>query len=557
MATVIVGGGPMGLIAAIKLKKLGVKDVVVVDPLVDRTRPGILDAFVYKRVGKAVDDEKDIKAPSSVSQFTTKQADHIKILERQLIAVAKKNGVEIEESEFTELKSDGVKVKHTEKSPDGKDEKVEERPFKAKFVFDATGNRREVVKKVGEPSDIIHVGSSPVERHFQAHVKMKPEDFALLAKPLSNTQKPLWHTLALEKLRKDFGWPHFAEPYIRFKGFEKDKVMLNFEIPPGLKEEQYKAWLDALLFLKTGKEMTFEPLKKSKEGRKPKPRFNPYPAKLTKLDKFHYEGPPAVLPIGDTMIDPYAPLGHGIGNGIDRLEILLSPEVMTIRDGEIVKIDYELYEKMVAAKIEEHEKAVLSSFKGRQIEITAALNSESINYRRALADAGEKEKPIIQNGLNQIRLEQMKKIIKQGSFDCEKAVSSSGDFKLDLATGEISNKEDYFSGIKLLMEAYATGRAATEAKVVGVDTSEIRGLLENLEVQITRAAEILVEMGDKISNLNSDEQRSKSALFYQAAYLAYASFGVKYAVQAQECMFKTSRVPDPPKRSPGSDIRYV
>jgi hypothetical protein len=557
MATVIVGGGPLGLIAATKLRKLGVKDVVVVDPIIDRTRPGILDAFVYTRVGKAVDEEKDIKAPSSVSQFTKKQADHIKILERQLIAVAEKNGVKLEYSEFTELKSDGIKVKHTEKTPDGKDEKVEVRPFEAKFVFDATGSRREVVKKIGKPSDVIHVGSSPVERHFQAHVKMKPEDFALLAKPRSNTQDPLWHTLALEKLRKEFGWPHFAEPYIRFKGFEKDKVMLNFEIPPGLKEGQYKAWLDALLYLKTGKEMTFEPLKPSKEGRKPKPRFNPYPAKLTKLDKFHYEGPPAVLPIGDTMIDPYAPLGHGIGNGIDRLEILLDPKVMTIRDGEIVKIDYELYEKMVAAKIEEHEKAVLNSFKGRQTEITAALNLESVNYRKALAIAGENEKPIILNGLNQIRLEQMKILIKQGSSDCEKAVTSSGDFKLDLATGEISNQADYFAGIKLLIEAYATGRTATEAKVVGVDTSEIRGLVENLEVQITRAAEKLVEMGNQISQLESEQPRYKSAQFYQEAYQAYVSFGVKYAVQAQECMLQAAQAPDPPRESPGSDIRYV
>ncbi len=75
MKKVIIGAGPAGLYTAIKLRKAGVKDVVVYDPRAgDYTRPGHLNRNVFSRAQDGL----------GFNFWSGDKVGHIKDLERAL-----------------------------------------------------------------------------------------------------------------------------------------------------------------------------------------------------------------------------------------------------------------------------------------------------------------------------------------------------------------------------------------------------------------------------------------------------------------------------------------
>ena len=86
MKKVIIGAGPAGLYTAIKLRKAGVKDVVVYDPRAgDYTRPGHLNRNVFARAQDGL----------GFDFWSGDKVGHIKDLERALYKEAQRLGIRL------------------------------------------------------------------------------------------------------------------------------------------------------------------------------------------------------------------------------------------------------------------------------------------------------------------------------------------------------------------------------------------------------------------------------------------------------------------------------
>lgn len=472
--TVIVGAGPIGLYLAIRLRQIGVENVLVIDPRAENyTRPGTLDKEIFAKVEKHINQEgyklhamvdenemekgflyvekgetenslkckvidyfgniqTDTIYASDVLELIDKVTDpldldllspllekilqvdslrnhiyqpiayspsrHIKEVERQLFTIAKQLGVEIANKKFESFVSKPTPVsggsEEAKENPSRymqvSDERGEVTEIPCDLAFDASGQKRVLVTEVNErhihkPFQVEPVFDTPIKNYFIAYGKISIEDIKLLDQLTESSSlisgNKISHTLALENLRQQFGWREFDAPRFHFRILNNGKVCIYFETPPTLDAARYGEWMDALLYLKTGKHIAFERVGEDK------PTYNPFIVHPQKVPTPMYMGDTVIPPIavvGDAQIEPHFELGVGIESGMKRADTFL--KCVTIKNGEIAAIDTEQYANELRLRLMQHENGLIEHFENRQYALVKALIIERGRYSEALLE---------------------------------------------------------------------------------------------------------------------------------------------------------------------------
>lgn len=385
---VIVGAGPIGLLLAIKLKKLGMS-VIVIDPRVNHyNRPGTINRAIFdvleKEVGQAI-------------QFSSSR--HIKDVERALFKMALALKVDILQYRFEAFSEEGLIISNLS---------GDLFTIPCDLAFDATGSARVLMNAVNkletEPSfPLVRMADNPVKDHFIAYVKMSEQDIAFMrTRKKYHKATALKQALAFEKMRTELGWTKCSDPDFHIRILGKNKVCFYYEIPEGLNKDNYETWLTNLLELKLGKpNMHFQRLTEHK------PRFMPFKVDphMTSVPFFmgNKQVPP-VFPIGDALCEADYRAGFGITGGVDRLQALLAS--LTIKDGEILHIDRANYAEKLAAINKDYQAKLQEKYAEDRELSSQALLLRKRAYKKAMLDskASELSKKKIKSGLYDIAL---------------------------------------------------------------------------------------------------------------------------------------------------------
>lgn len=384
MRKVIIGAGPSGLYAAIKLRKSGIRDVVVYDPREGNyTRPGHLNQNVFTRAQQGLD----------LDFWPKGERGHISDLEQSLYKEAKKLGIKIENKRFVRLHDDATKPGVVVAGTDGQEEIVE-----ADYVFDCTGTRRAVVTAVNEripdsPLQLDKITDLPVRNHFLAYVTIAKSDWlrfemeSELVKEFPDTVSALSFAQSIVKLRA-LGWKEFKFPRCYGMEFGEDKVCLYLHAPENLTAENYDKWVQTVLECYT-KQISYKHLSAS-----PKTYFLPFPASAQALKEVSHKGKnlPTVVALGDAQIDFDYSLAHGIYDGMERIDALFHHAVMF--DNEIYYFDSAEYWQTINIMLREHKEAVIKEAEKVKQSFVTALDISQLKFRQALMlsnDSGEQK----------------------------------------------------------------------------------------------------------------------------------------------------------------------
>ena len=387
MHTVIVGAGPIGLYLAIQLHLAGVKNLVVYDPRAgDYTRPGHINKDILERL-------QDVMIARSLPEKRI----HIKDIERGLYAKAKSLGIAIETKKFVgfhkNIENPGVLV-----AREGGVETV----F-CDYVFDCTGSKRELVRAVNAlhrdkpPFVISPIAEVAVKHHYLAYVRMNYKHFKLLQKAKSNLLSDIQWARSMEKLRH-LGWSQWNLPQCHAKYFGKGKVCLYVEMPDGvLPPEKQRVWLETVLESVTqNKSIRFWYLPK---GKKDKPRLKEFTVFPQELNRFAYQsdGLPMVLIEGDAQIDPVYVLGHGIIDGLDRVDTLVRS--LGIIEGKIARFDPEAHKKILEPELKQHRDSIQFHYTLRNRYFMDGLLRSLLVYKSVIEEALGPEREAYQKTL--------------------------------------------------------------------------------------------------------------------------------------------------------------
>jgi len=324
---IIIGAGPAGLYTAIKLKKEGVDDLIVLDPRAgDYTRPGHLNINVFRSAEIGIDE----------SFWPGDKVGHIKDLERHLYTIALRLGIKIEKKRFIEIKPKDAssQAQIIVADAEGKEELID-----CEYVFDCTGSRRVVINAVNDisaskPFKLEKITEFRVANHFIAYVNIGDESkWVELARNLAlywlnfeislEIMGPLHIAESLIKLR-EFGWNELRFPHCYGAYFGKGKVCLYLYTPKNLAPEHYDLWVKTVLEC-YGSPINYTHLPPSR-----KPRFVAFKSEAKALQRvaFCREDLPTIIALGDTQIDSHHQLAHGISDGMKRIEALFEHMVV-------------------------------------------------------------------------------------------------------------------------------------------------------------------------------------------------------------------------------------
>ena len=385
---VVIGAGPAGLYTAIKLRQAGIKDVVVYDPRAgDYTRPGHLDEKVFRRAEDGIN-----------KQFWNKRVGHIKDIEKKLYEEAIKLSIKIEKKSFIGLHQDaknpGVIVRTSES-----DEIIP-----ADYVFDCTGSRRTVVFAVNtlepeSPFKLKPITDIPVHNHFIAYIKMDEQilDQILAARAnenLNNIKDPLAYARSIVKLR-ELDWHALKLPYCYGVTFGKGKVCMYLHAPEHLTKENQEQWVRTVMESYTTP-ISYQHVSLSKTYES-KPRFTPFTVNAEYLEPVSYKGEnlPVVIGLGDAQIDPDFTLGHGIYNGIERIDALFN--TMDIINGKICYFNAEDYQVEITALIQVHKEEVTETAIKRKQEFDDSLSKAELLFQSAIKDTTDQQEAFVFN----------------------------------------------------------------------------------------------------------------------------------------------------------------
>jgi tetratricopeptide (TPR) repeat protein len=394
---VIIGAGPAGLYTAIKLRQRGIRDIIVYDPRAgDYTRPGHLNLIVLTK----------IEAVTAVRFSPKGSGIHIKDLERGLYKEARRLGITIENKRFLGLHQDAEHAGVVVSDAMGVEEIIE-----AEFVFDCTGGRRAVVADVNRlvpdsPLKLETFTKLPVPKRFIAYVKVDEEHWekfnvvrSMIAAYSVDWINALSFAQSMMKLRA-LGWKEFTLPDCFGFNFGKNKVCLYLHSPENLSPEHHELWVKTVLECYVPN-IRYEQLPSSR-----KPRFSPFTMGAEALKEVSYKGPhlPTVIALGDAQIDFDYTLGHGIKDGIERINALL--DHMEIIDGEIYYFDAEEYLASMRTLITSHKEAVIHSAETLRQSFSAVLEPARLKLRDALMRASSVDRLSIESILEEIEARQ-------------------------------------------------------------------------------------------------------------------------------------------------------
>ncbi|MDR3502792.1 MAG: hypothetical protein P4L79_09435 [Legionella sp.] len=406
---VIAGAGPVGLYAAIRLKKQYGADVnvVVVDPYLDSyDRPGIIAKMAVEIINKSLGAAgvKPIAVPESGGY--PPNSVFIKDLQGVLLADAKDLGIKFEQGSFVRAEAANVVV--TSKGAGGI---VAPKSLPCDLLLDCSGERRVVATQVNidKPGTftVKPIADNPVKKHFVAYVQMDAENAAKCSLNEARELEPLAFAVNMEALRKTHGWAHHALPQVTPASWElpggRKRFCFYFEIPdrlhgPEVPKEAQVAYLSALLKLKTGKDIDFV----AEAGRGHFTSFEVDPKIVADpINTTAYSYPIALC--GDAHMSPEYRLGTGVRNGIECANVLM--EMTRLRgDFEIAKEGYDMYAQRVIAP---HEKAVVGEYGPKKTalkttDIYLACEKYCQAYDKAAAKPDEAAKAIISAGLKDL-----------------------------------------------------------------------------------------------------------------------------------------------------------
>ena len=398
MYLIVVGAGPAGLYTAIKLRKAGIRDLVVYDPRAkEYIRPGHLNKNVFEKVEEGID-----------KKFWLGQDGHIKELERILYAEARALGIAVEKKYFKGLHPDpdhpGILIADNEHS--------KAYPVEADYVFDCTGASRAVVHALNRmsldpPLKLKAFTELPVSNHMLAYVKMsKPlfEQFTEAEQAINGLQKDINALSFAQSIVKlsALGWNALQFPRCYGVSFGKEKICLYLQAPVHLAAKDRDQWLQTVLecylfpihyvHLPSSKKYAY------------KPRITTFHVSANALEKVSYKAMdlPTIIALGDAQIDSDYYLAHGIYNGVSRINALF--DVMKIQEGRIVHFDSTEYQTAIKELLHEHKSAIIIQAMQQRRSFYFAIRPARKNLELAiLQSCDEHEKTAFKTILEKIQ----------------------------------------------------------------------------------------------------------------------------------------------------------
>ncbi len=382
---VIIGAGPMGLYLAFKLKKAGLKNIVVYDPRAgEYVRPGHINTDIFHVLEDKIGEK-----------FWTNKTGHIKDFERILFERVSKLNIPIEKKSFVRFNNDPNHKGVILSDRDNNKEFVE-----CDYAFDCTGSKRKLIHEVNklsiQPVFTLNQISNEinVKNHFLAYVKMTKEDLRAINNEdnysTANQIPPYQYAQSIERLRQ-FGWQEFGFPKCYGMDFTKGKVCLYMECPDNLPQASYEPWVQAVVDAVTNtKQIVFQRLPSSSKNLK-KPRFNSFEVVPMELNQVAYQGKglPMVVAIGDAQIDPNYVLAHGVLDGLDRVDRMIKK--MVILNGGIGYFDADEYLTSLKTMLSKHRNNITSHYQDRAFYFNRWLHKAETMYESAVATAVSNE----------------------------------------------------------------------------------------------------------------------------------------------------------------------
>ncbi|WP_419419092.1 hypothetical protein ACNVED_11120 [Legionella sp. D16C41] len=399
---VIIGAGPSGLYLASKLRRKGIKDIVIYDPRAgDYVRPGFLNPGIFRQA------EEGIKTKLPFNKKTS----HIRDIEKTLHKHTLTQNVTIEKKEFVRFSEDKKGIFVASKDEQGN---LTEEFVACDYVFDCTGgkravvdaiNKRNIAKGKAKPFEVSAVSKDVViQKHLIAYMKIDNSIATQadnITKPKMLGKTPLEFVRAIEDLRK-FGWTEFTFPDCHSTFFKDNKNCLYIECPNNLLPIEKKAWLDTVLKVVTGKTGIQYEMMTPKNGRS-KPNFSIFSLNPQQLNSFTYYQAdiPHTIALGDAQIDPNFVLGHGVKGSFERIDTLVSG--MVLINGKITYYDNEEYNSSVRSAIKDHQQAIIDYYKTHKLNFRKGVYEAKSIYEQAIsATQDSQEKLVLKERLEEI-----------------------------------------------------------------------------------------------------------------------------------------------------------
>ncbi|MHB1949001.1 MAG: FAD-dependent oxidoreductase [Gammaproteobacteria bacterium] len=369
----IAGAGPSGLFLAIRLKQLGIKNVVVVDPRAGTySRSTDFHPGVFAYLSMVL----QIPIPPSIGF-------HIKDVERILFGLAKDFGVVFHRQSFTAFSK---KRKIVLTSAESK----EQTEIPCDILFDCTGTKRVIIKKANESHPnkpkfmITPIKGNPHKTHLFARGVMDSTLSSASHKRVYSLPTPgdSFDDKQMQEFRK-LGWKQYAAPDFYINEFDKkNKVTLYTQAPEDLKSEDQLKFINTVVSYATRREnINFQLIHESKKY-PDKARvsvFNVEPAITTPDCDLGDDNFPLIFPAGDAFINIPFRKAHSLKHGADRIEALL--DSLRIENGEITGINLSQYkddlQKLKAASI----KSIQHHFLRSKKRFDTATKNQRLHYQ--------------------------------------------------------------------------------------------------------------------------------------------------------------------------------
>jgi tetratricopeptide (TPR) repeat protein len=391
MQNAILGAGPAGLYAAIRLYNAGLRNIVIYDPRAGiYTRPGHLNSNAYLHAQNAI-------ANVPYDYFKTY---HIKDLERVLYAEVLRLGIPVEKKGFIRLHQDASAPGIVVKNSDDQEEIIP-----AAYVFDATGAKRCVVDSLNKLDDqstmnLIAMTKPPVKTHFLAYVQMTDDDFNALRRGYEapDTTDAEDFTTSILNLRA-LGWNEMKFPRCYGANFGKNKYCLYLHAPNELAVENYENWVQTVLHC-YAKTVTYQHIKSSKKYPN-KPRFGTFQMNADALQEVSYAGKnlPTVIALGDAQIDFDYVLAHGVLHGLQRIDSLM--DCIEILDGKIAYFESDEYASKMHLRVSDHKQEVIGAANALSKSFDDAISPAQVKLKQAKMHVSDDNKRVALDNLLQ------------------------------------------------------------------------------------------------------------------------------------------------------------